>query len=172
MSMASISNSTVAMSSLPSNGGMVMTSSPMNPIGGGGGMVGGGGLVTNTVNKQPLTAVPTLMGGNASGGGGSMHHSVQHGVAQQGMPNGPLATRAAVVAAAALQQQQQQQGHLVARGQSPHQVHTVGISVGQRMQVCNIRLMIDAVSQTEQLTTWVPSFLRLLDMKLTRKLLS
>jgi hypothetical protein len=74
-----------------------------------------------------------LMGGNSSGGGGSMHHSVQHSVAQQGMPNGPLATRAAVVAAAALQQQQQ--GHLVARGQSPHQAHTVGISVGQRMQV-------------------------------------
>jgi hypothetical protein len=82
-----------------------------------------------------------LMGGNASGGGGSMHHSVQHTVAQQGMPNGPLATRAAVVAAAALQQQQQQQqGHLVARGQSPHQVHTVGISVGQRMQVSKMRL--------------------------------
>lgn len=138
MSMASISNSTVAMSSLASNGGMIMTSSPMNPIGGGGGMVGGGSLVTNTLNKQPLTAVPTLMGGNASGSGGSMHHAVQHSVAQQGIPNGPLATRAAVVAAAALQQQQQQQqqGHLVARGQSPHQVHTVGISVGQRMQVC------------------------------------
>jgi hypothetical protein len=78
-----------------------------------------------------------LMGGNASGGGGSMHHTVQHNVAQQGMPNGPLATRAAVVAAAALQQQQQQ-GHLVARGQSPHQAHTVGISVGQRMQVCRM----------------------------------
>jgi hypothetical protein len=133
MSMASISNSTVAMSSLPSNGGMVMTNSPMNPIGGGGGMVGGGSLVTNTLNKQPLTSVPTLMGGNASGGGGSLHHSVQHSVTQQGMPNGPLATRAAVVAAAALQQQQQ--GHMVARGQSPHQVHTVGISVGQRLQV-------------------------------------
>jgi len=112
-----------------------MTSSPMNPIGGSGGMVGGGSLVTNTLNKQPLTAVPTLMGGNASGGSGGMHHSVQHSVAQQAMPNGPLAARAAVVAAAALQQQQQQ-GHLVARGQSPHQVHTVGISVGQRMQVC------------------------------------
>jgi hypothetical protein len=36
----------------------------------------------------------------------------------------------------ALQQQQQQQGHLVARGQLQHQVHTVGINVGQRMQVC------------------------------------
>lgn len=107
-----------------------MTSSPMNPIGGGGGMVGGVSLV----NKQPLTSVPTLMGGNASGGGGGMHHSVQHSVAQQGMPNGPLATRAAVVAAVALQQQQQ--GHMVARGQLPHQVHTVGINVGQRMQVC------------------------------------
>jgi len=141
MSMASISNSTVAMSSLASNGGMIMTSSPMNPIGGGGGMVGGGSLVTNTLNKQPLTAVP-MMGGNASGSGGAMHHSVQHSVSQQAMPNGPLAARAAVVAAAALQQQQQQQqqqqGHLVARGQSPHQVHTVGISVGQRMQTPNM----------------------------------
>jgi hypothetical protein len=69
-----------------------------------------------------------------------MHHSVQHSVAQQGIPNGPLAARAAVVAAAALQQQQQQQqqAQLVARGQSPHQVHTVGISVGQRMQVCKL----------------------------------
>jgi hypothetical protein len=25
---------------------------------------------------------------------------------------------------------------MVARGQLPHQVHTVGINVGQRMQVC------------------------------------
>ena len=127
MSMASINNSTVAMSSLPSNGGgMIMTSSPMNPS-----MVGGGGLVTNTLNKQPLTAaaVASMMGGGPQG----VHPSVQH--MTQGMQNGPLAARAAVVAAAAMQQQQ---GHLVARGQSPHQVHAVGINVGQgpRMQVC------------------------------------
>ena len=69
------------------------------------------------------------MGGSRQG----MHHSVQHGVAQ-GMPNGPLGR--SVVKAAAMQQQQQ--SHLVARGQSPHQVHAVGINVGQgpRMQVC------------------------------------
>ena len=97
-------------------------------------MVGGGGLVTNTLNKQPLTAaaVASMMGGGPQG----VHPSVQH--MGQGMQNGPIAARAAVVAAAAMQQQ----GHLVARGQSPHQVHAVGINVGQgpRMQVC---LMIE-----------------------------
>ncbi|KAJ9586265.1 hypothetical protein L9F63_020085, partial [Diploptera punctata] len=126
MSMANINNSTVAMSSLPSNGGgMIMTSSPMNPS-----MVGGGGLVTNTLNKQPLSATTVAMMGG--GGPQGMHPSVQH--MAQGMQNGPLSARAAVVA------MQQQQSHLVARGQSPHQVHAVGINVGQgpRMQAPNM----------------------------------
>jgi hypothetical protein len=135
ISMTSINISVVTMNSLTSNGGTVMVSSSMN-------QTGEGSLVTNSHNKEPLTAVPTLMGGNASDGGGSMQHSVQHSLAHQGMPN-------VFVTAAA---QQQQQGHLVAQGQSPHQVHTVGISIGQHMQVCKIRLMIDSVDLTEQVT--------------------
>nr|CAD7196388.1 unnamed protein product [Timema douglasi] len=108
------------------------------------------GVNTMSMSSLPVAMVSMSNNNNTSGGGATIMTSSgtmgqltlgkqQQGVMHHGLANGPLMART-VVAAAAMQQQQ---AHLVARGQSPHQVHTVGLSVGQgpRMQAPNMSSM-------------------------------
>lgn len=86
----------------------------------------GGGLVVNSLNKGPQPV--TMMSGGPPGPQGPHHPAGHPGVGVVPGPplqNGPLMRLQ-------LQQQAQQQQQMVARGQSPHQVH--GINVGPRMQ--------------------------------------